>query len=185
MHVHQLSIRHIAEQDRLLVRLNTADGEEYRLWLTRRMLAILQPHLKKLLSNSGQGAADLPQDEAGKQMLSEFRQEAVLQQSDFATPFNPQPAALPLGPEPLLVTHAQFAAAAGGALDIMFEEILPGQVTPRGLTVHLEYPLLVGMMRLLDNALEPADWALPEAGRPAPSGSPAAEPDPQRPKYVN
>lgn len=186
MQVKQLSLRHIAEQDRLLVRMNNAEGEEYRLWLTRRMLAIVLPHLDRVLSQTTAGASELPQDEAGKKMLNDFRQEAVLQQADFATPFNAQPVALPLGQEPLLVTHTQFAAAAGGALDIMFEEILPGQATPRGFTVRLEYQLLVGMMRLLDKALDAADWAVDGHGKASqPTPADAAEALAQPPKYLN
>ncbi len=63
----------------------------------------------------------------------------------------------------------------------MFEEMLPGQVTPRGFTVHLAYSLLVGMKRLLDNALDNADWALDGSGKaPQPSGADAAEARPSR-----
>ena len=34
MKVHQLSVTYLHEQDHLLVRINTSDGEELRLWFT-------------------------------------------------------------------------------------------------------------------------------------------------------
>jgi hypothetical protein len=181
MQVRQLTIRHISEQDRLLVRLNNADGEEYRLWLTRRMLAIVWPHLEKVVAQANLEAGDVSQDEAGKKLLSEFRKEAALQQADFATPFNDQPSALPLGQQPLLATQVHFALQPDGALEILFEEVLPGAVASRGFAVRLELQLQVGMLRLIENAVEAAAWNL-RAGQV--NSADAAEPE-QRPKYLN
>ena len=35
MQIHQLSVSYQAEQDRLLLRVSSTDGQEMRLWLTR------------------------------------------------------------------------------------------------------------------------------------------------------
>ena len=185
MQVRQLSVRHIPEQDRLLVRMNNAEGEEYRLWLTRRMLAVLWPHLNEVVAQANLGAADLSQDEAGKKLLTDFRKEAVLQRADFATPYNAEPKALPLGDAPLLATHTHFVRAAGGALEIMFEEILPGPATPRGFTVRLELQLQVGLLRLIENALESADWNLEALNTDKAQKAAAADAEQSRPKYLN
>ena len=39
MQIHQMSASYVAEQDRVLLRINTVEGEEMRLWLTRRLMA--------------------------------------------------------------------------------------------------------------------------------------------------
>ena len=49
--IDQLQLRFDAEQDRLLLRVNTADREEFRLWLTRRMVARLWPALRSALES--------------------------------------------------------------------------------------------------------------------------------------
>ena len=50
MKIHQLSVNYLAEQDRILMRVNTAASEEMRLWLTRRLMLGLWPLLTKLLT---------------------------------------------------------------------------------------------------------------------------------------
>ena len=47
MQVHQFQVSYVAEQDRLLVRMNSTAGDEQGLWLTRRLMLDLFPHLDK------------------------------------------------------------------------------------------------------------------------------------------
>ena len=54
MKIHQLSVNYLAEQDRILMRVNTAASEEMRLWLTRRLMLGLWPLLSKLLMPKGE-----------------------------------------------------------------------------------------------------------------------------------
>ena len=49
MDVHQLSIAFVAEQDRLLARVNTREGQELQFWLTRRIALGLAPLMDRLL----------------------------------------------------------------------------------------------------------------------------------------
>ncbi len=48
MQIHQLQASYQADQDRILLRLNTHSGEEMRVWLTRRMLKGMLGHVQKL-----------------------------------------------------------------------------------------------------------------------------------------
>ena len=34
MQIHQMSVSYLPEQDRILMRVNTVEGEEMRMWLT-------------------------------------------------------------------------------------------------------------------------------------------------------
>jgi hypothetical protein len=50
MNIHQLSVNYLQEQDRILARINTTDGAELRLWLTRRLTMGLMPLLNKIVT---------------------------------------------------------------------------------------------------------------------------------------
>ena len=52
----QIQIRFAPVEDRLLMRLSTDDGAEFRFWLTRRYVRIMWPILHQL-TVSGAGAA--------------------------------------------------------------------------------------------------------------------------------
>ena len=48
--IHQLSMKYISEQDRILFRLGTKNNTEYQMWFTRRFVIILWNSLHTLLS---------------------------------------------------------------------------------------------------------------------------------------
>ena len=56
MNIHQLSVHHEERQDRLLLRLNTKDQQEFRFWLTRRMTLRLLPAIEKTAVRLGHTA---------------------------------------------------------------------------------------------------------------------------------
>src|SRR6266568_9669874 len=114
MKIHQLSVTYLAEQDRILMRVNTATAEEMRLWLTRRLLLGLWPLLSKLLTKhllklEAAGTSLDTADEDLKRMLAEFRKEEFLRQADFETPYQEHQRQMPLGEEPLLITDVDAA----------------------------------------------------------------------------
>lgn len=186
MKVHQLSVTYLREQDRLLVRINTSDAEELRLWFTRRLMLELWPLLHQMLddqlihaeSSVTSGAAD---DDL-RQMLADFRKEELLQEADFDTPYDDRQAHLPLGEEPLLVTDLTMSHLTGGMVALEFIENPPGaaaDASPRRFRLELDVRLMQGFVHLVDQALTQADWKLPPRQRNA-----AAEPA-SKPRYLN
>lgn len=95
--IHQFNGGYHPAEDRLLFRFNTSSGEEYRLWLTRRVTYLFLERSRQHAIHSL--SEQLPEPAA--KTVDAFRQEALQSQSDFATPFQ-APAKLPLGPEPFL-----------------------------------------------------------------------------------
>lgn len=187
MKVHQLSVTYLREQDRLLVRINTSDGEELRLWFTRRLMLELWPLMHKVLTDqlvsleSGitAGAAA---DDGMRQMLADFRKQEFLQDADFDTPYNEQQVRLPLGEEPLLVTDLTITHLADSMVALEFLENPPGETGsngPRSFRLELDPPLMQGFVHLVDQALTQASWSLPPRQRDA-----AAE-LPGKPRYLN
>lgn len=159
--IHQLQAAYQIEQDRILVRINTHAGEELRLWLTRRMVKNLFPHMIKACTEL---VSTLPQqashDGADSRALTEFSKQESLRQADFQTPFDNQALTLPMGDEPLLATTVHIATSAGGTLRLGFEEKLPAGAKTRSFEVTLSPTLLHGLLHLLETALKQADWGL-------------------------
>src|SRR6187402_2334185 len=143
MKIHQLSVNYVAEQDRILVRINTAAAEEMRLWLTRRLMLGLWPLLSKLMTKhllklEAAGTSLDTADEGLKQMLADFRKEEFLRQADFDTPYKEEQATLPLGEEPLLVTDVDASPLPNGRLRLSFNEKPPSADKPRNFQMEMQ-----------------------------------------------
>lgn len=79
MNIHQLSVHHDERQDRLLLRLNTQDQQEFRFWLTRRMTLRLMPAIQQSAvrleaAQPGVAATDAPT----QHLLTELKRDAFL-----------------------------------------------------------------------------------------------------------
>ncbi len=191
MKLDQLAARYNPDQDRILLRMNTSDSDELRLWLTRRLCLNLWPKFKTIVAQRvalEQGAKDPARaaaataDETTRQMLADFHRQESLKNADFKTPFRDDPRQLPLGAEPLLVTEVVFTPLAGGKLQIAFKEKLQGVPNPRSFRISLQGDNLQGLLHLIDKAIETSGWFATTAGSSPeqPAGSPQA-----RPRYLN
>ena len=189
MNIHQMSVRYLEEQDRILIRINTRSDEEVRLWFTRRFLLGFWPLLSQAVAEhtaSLSGAETAAAGAEAKKMLAEFKQAEVVQNTDMKTPFKGQPARFPFGAEPLLVTSAQVGWEPRGKLRLSFEEKLHPEHTPRSFQLGLGEKLTHGLMHLLDRETVRAGWRSADMPVPA-AGEKAANEDAggDRPKYLN
>jgi hypothetical protein len=193
MKIHQLSVNYFAEQDRILVRINTAASEEMRLWLTRRLMLGLWPLLSKLLTKhllklEAAGTSLDTADEDLKKMLADFRKEQFLQEADFDTPYDENQTVLPLGEDPLLVTDVDASPLPSGRLRLSFNERLPNVERPRSFQMEMDPKLMQGMMHLLEQALGRSQWQEPFSAPPGVEESSAGEGDQlagRKPRYLN
>jgi len=189
MNIHQLSVTYQAEQDRILVRVNTTSSEEMRLWLTRRLMLGLWPLLSRLLTEhllrlETAGSSLEAADEELRRMLADFRKEEFLQHADFDTPYQDK-LALPLGDEPLLVTDVDASPLPGGHLRLGFNEALPAADKPRSFQMEMEPRLMQGLMHLLDQALAQSRWRETFANPVVADEIAADEDGAQRSRYLN
>ncbi|MBA2672120.1 hypothetical protein [Ramlibacter sp.] len=192
MHIHQMSVSYVPEQDRVLMRVNTREGEEMRVWLTRRLMAGLWPLLTRLLTDhllklEDAGTSLTSADDSLKKMLADFRKEEFLRKADFDTPFQPaEPAQLPLGEDPLLITDVDATPMAGGPLRLTFNERLPTGEKPRSFNLEMKPKLMQGLMHLLDTALQQSRWRESFVSD-APVEEPSVDEDPagRKPRYLN
>lgn len=167
MNIHQLSVNYLQEHDRILMRVNTTNAAELRLWFTRRLALGFAPLLTRLVTQhtATQEAAQsqyisplATSDTATQQMMADFKKQEHLQKSDFQTPFKDQPNQLPLGGEPLLVTEVNITPMPSGQMQLVFSEKLPDVSQPRSFTMALEANLTHGLLHLLDKAIATSLW---------------------------
>ena len=64
-HLHQINISYVPVEDRLMMRINTKQGIEYRVWLTRRFTGILTGLLTKEKPYEADKVVDMPLGQTG------------------------------------------------------------------------------------------------------------------------
>jgi hypothetical protein len=162
MGIHQLSVLFDEVQDRLLVRINTHEAQEYRFWLTRRLMLRLMPALRKHWVEAESRHAGLTtQPEATQHLMADFQRRAFLEKADFKQAFgqaSQAPAALPLGDTPMLVTEVQITPQAAQQLLLVFQHKLPGHTQVQSAQLVLGSELLQGFLHLSQAAMQSAEW---------------------------
>lgn len=158
MHIHQFNVSHNDRQDRLLLRVNTQSAQEFRFWLTRRLMLRLMPVLQQTV---GRMESNTPQmvapDATSQQILIDLKRDAFMQKADFKTAYVAQVQQLPLGEEPMLVTDVQLQQQGSAVLlTLQDKEKTSGQV--QSCQLNLQPSLLHGLIHLLQQALAKAEW---------------------------
>lgn len=187
MNIHQLSVLFDERQDRLLMRVNTQDAQEIRLWLTRRialkLVAPLELTIAKMESRNASVALANPQAQS---MLVELKHDDFLQKADLKTPFSSKSNSLPLGPEPLIVTEITLNIQSKNGAQMVFQDAGDGSTAARACTLHMQPPLVHGLLHLLQKAMNNAHWReAASAPAIAPSNGQASDdelPGAQQPK---
>ena len=185
MNIHQLSVLFDERQDRLLMRVNTQEGEEVRLWLTRRIaLKLVEPLQLTVAKMESRNAAVAAAEAQTQALLVDLKQEDFLQKADLNTPFSTQSKSLPLGPEPLLVTEITLKVQGQAGAHIVFMDAGDERSNSRSCTLDMQAQLVHGLLHLLKKALENAQWTAPPqgTGAAATSAPPADEDPPTAPR---
>lgn len=168
MNIHQVSISYHHDHDRILVQVNTAAGEELRLWFTRRLTFHFLPHLNRLAIDAQASAMQLAsQDELAKKTVMEFKKQESIGKSDFKTPYNAKATAYPIGQDPILVTTIRLTPDGKGSLSLGFDEKVAGTDStqkPRGFQMTLNPQLLHGFIHLLEKAIKASQWGILDSG---------------------
>jgi hypothetical protein len=153
-----MQVRYEPTADRVLWQLRTATGELFAVWLTRRMLRQLWPHLDRLVTQASvlrlaPHATVLPE---ARDMLAQAARSRHLPNTDFATPFDAKATALPLGALPLLPV----AIDLGPGPDGRGLALAAREPDGRNIRLALSDDLATGLVRLLEQALRQTDWGI-------------------------
>lgn len=165
--IDQIQITFAAEEDRLLLRVSTQDGAEFRFWLTRRYVKALRALLGHSLVQ--QPRIQTQPSAAARQALLAFEHERVVQKADFATPYRANEKSLPLGAQPTVLSRVQMTPRSDGGILLV---LAPSSGS--GIDLALSPTLMHSFVALLEHALTSAEWDLPAPT--ATSGAPRAQP---------
>ncbi len=163
MGIKQLNGTYIAAEDRILLRVSTDAGEEFRFWLTRPITGQLLAAIHAVATRTI--AEKFPPQIA--QTVAEFEQQAVQAQTRLDDKFIPG-ATFPLGEAPALVVKLMVAEKAD---DVSLDLTLPN-----GNNVNLCVPrhLAQQVGVLLDGIQQNANWGLAQPAAPAPAAEDTA-----------
>jgi len=151
--LNQIQVTFVAEEDRLLLRINTTDLAEFRFWLTRRMIGMLWPAIIQTLSSDPQVA--IQADKSAKEAVLAFQKEKAATNADFKTPYQEQPNQLPLGEQPILVTKIQIKAGQGNMRALCLHPS-----SGNGIEIAVDTQTLHTLCILLQNKAQVAQWGL-------------------------
>ena len=141
--LHQINIAYIDKEDRLLMRATTKNGDEYRIWFTRRYAGLLMDILNKGMHERG-GMTTLGSTPQTTQMIKSGALEK---------PFKNDVRNYPLGEKGML--------AFGIKTNIGKDKVLNLQLLPengQGMTLNLNDALLYMFHNLLSQGIAKANW---------------------------
>jgi hypothetical protein len=170
MTIHQMQIRPDEQEDRLLLRLSTTDGAEFRFWLTRSFVKKLWGLLLKMVE--WDKAVQQQFDASMRQTVLEIQHQGFAQQGDFSKGFEELPRKFPLGDAPVLLASGKGVRRDDGLYVL---SLYPG--TGQGLDMTLDTRLLHIFGKLVRDAVARTDWdmSLALSGQAAePEAEPAA-----------
>lgn len=171
MSVRQIQVTNDSVQDRLILRIGTSNNEEIRVFLTRRFLRDIWPHMAAMLTGhlaatrflpSGD-AADQSLDQSGPESGSESDPELAAlastapdaESTRFDQAFQDDNPTYPLGATPLLATEAVLEASGDGSASLTLRE-----ARERSFKLSLNAELLQALCAMLRAANEHAEWNL-------------------------
>ena len=156
--ISQLQMAYSAEEDRILLRVNTDTAEEFRFWLTRRFAILLMQALEAHRAADPDIASQVT--EPARQAVEAFKEQAANAQGNFDDAFKPSHE-FPLGETPVLAYKLTYRVE-DGHLKLAIEP-RSGQ----GIRLVLNAQLNFNVTSLLKSACEKGDWGLAvEQGEP-------------------
>jgi hypothetical protein len=155
MQINQVNIGYQAAEDRLLMRINTHDAAEFRLWLTRavviRMLTGLTQSENQLVVHESKTT----ENPLLRRAIEEFDRETGMAESDATTPFVTTVTSYPLGQQPLLVVRLDITPKTN---HVSFGFTLASNQL---ITINLTSAMVTSISNLLHKVLKKVDWNLP------------------------
>jgi hypothetical protein len=150
--LHQITMRHSAEDDRLLLRISTTDKSEFRFWLTRRFVQVLWPALMAIIEQEDPGTKRNLMPAAKKAVMAMEHQQAV-GASDFSHKHDED--SKNLTPDPLLVVGGSVTPGKTGLTSLVLKTHARAEVK-----LSLNKELLHALCKLLIKTTMKANWGL-------------------------
>jgi len=146
--LHQLNMNYVPAEDRLMLRMNTQAGDEYRVWLTRRFAGLLVELLNKEIDKYG-GIPTLASTPETKKLFKQGAMEKPYEEEKIIN--------YPLGEAGFLASKINYKSTEEGVLAL---EILPEK--GKGINLNLNKTLLFMFYNLLAQGCSQSGWKLIE-----------------------
>ena len=144
--LYQVNVAYVPREDRLLLRVSTRKGDEFRVWLTRRYAALLLALLRKRMEKFG-GAPSLASSQEARQLFKAGAMEKS---------YEPEKAeSYPLGESGVLGYKINSRMKEDGELVL---QLLPEK--GQGLNLNLNRTLIYMFYNVLTQGVEQANWHL-------------------------
>lgn len=153
--ISQLQMLYVAEEDRILFRVNSTGKKEYRFWVTRRY-AIL---LAKVLSDHKQSDPDISSQvtQQAKAAVQNFKKEKAMDDATFGEKFKGEGNEYPLGQDIQLAFKLSYNRRDDGTLHLSVQP-KDGQ----GISIVLNQDINTTLTQLLITAGHKGNWKLEE-----------------------
>jgi hypothetical protein len=154
--INQIQVLYNAEEDRILLRVNSTENQEFRFWLTRRfsilMLRVLADHAESDPDIS------LQADPQARKTIKEFKREQAISNADFNKPFRENTAEFPLGKDAQLA----FRLTCNKVGENLRLGIHPKK--GEGINMVIDRSINTSLTQLLQKAVLQAEWNLASSG---------------------
>ncbi len=147
----QVNVTYDNTEDRLLLRVSTSDGKEYRAWCTRRYTRLLLEQLEKLFESEVDAQQVVP--EQARKEVARMKHGGEVAEDSFKQPYEEDADTFPLGEEGVLLTALRYNIQESGvvAMNLSCSD-------GRGMTLNLNHKLRHQVYELLRRASERAAW---------------------------
>ena len=153
--ISQMQMVYVAEEDRILFRVNSLDKREFRFWITRRyamlLVKVLRDHKETDPDVSTQATPE------AKQAVQSFKQEKAIGEATFDQQFKEIGNEFPLGQSVQLAYKLSYSIKGDGNLYLSVQP-KKGQ----GINFVLNQGINITMTQLLLTASRKANWKLDE-----------------------
>ncbi len=171
MNIHQMQISYSNQEDRLVMNINSAEGEEIRLFLTRRIVVSFWDILNQTINHSLINKPDLNDMEktpvvpitlaSGKestpqqmqqQMEHQAEHQNIINKSDYTTPFNTGNT-FPIGETPILIDKITINVYENTNIALIF-----ASADGQDINLNLNSQLLHNILDLLIRVMPSTEW---------------------------
>jgi hypothetical protein len=149
MTIKQFNANWVSHEDRILLRFNTVQDQEYRLWLTRHTLKDLLENAQKLIQASI-GKTHRPEV---AELIESFQKQKIQNKIVSGVGFT-ESKAYPLGEKPLLVTNINVLSDSK-RIKVSFQ-----LVSKQKIEAPMNIKALQSLVYLLEKSQETAGWFL-------------------------
>ncbi|BAS68219.1 hypothetical protein [Bathymodiolus septemdierum thioautotrophic gill symbiont] len=166
MNIHQIQISYSDQEDRLLMSINSTENEEMRLFLTRRIVTsfldilnqtishslLNKPELNNMEKSACEPDKELTPQQMQQQMAHQAKHQHIVDESDYATPFNTGNK-FPMGEVPILVVKITINIHQDNNVSFVFVN-----TDGEDINFNLNPQLLHNILDLLAKVLPSTEW---------------------------